>query len=152
MVYQCQITCPISPAGSTGQEFSDEQTFSYCNSLSHIDVPAGRRPAGPNHAEYRYTCGYHACTGNYHNHAGACSGNYHNHAGAGAGNYRNHTGACAGNYRNHAGAHYATGSRAARRDDHNHAARRDDHYHDRQGRRNKEKEAGKKDDPTAGDR
>jgi hypothetical protein len=141
MVYQCQITCPISPAGSTGQEFSDEQTFSYCNSLSHIDVPAGRRPAGPNHAEYRYTCGYHACTGNYHNHAGAC-----------AGNYRNHTGACAGNYRNHAGAHYATGSRAARRDDHNHAARRDDHYHDRQGRRNKEKEAGKKDDPTAGDR
>jgi hypothetical protein len=71
MVYHCGITCPISPAGSTGQEFSDEQTFSYCNSLSYIHVPASRRLVGPKHAEYRYTGGYHACTGNYHNHAGA---------------------------------------------------------------------------------
>jgi hypothetical protein len=109
MVYHCGITCPISPAGSTGQEFSDEQTFSYCNSLSHIHVPAGRRLAGPKHAEYRYTGGYHACTGNYHNHAGA---------------------------------RYATGS----------CARLDAHNHDRQGRRNNEKEACKKDDPKAGGR
>src|SRR5258708_17308425 len=61
----------ISPAGRTRQEFSNEKAFSYCDRHSHIDVHAGRRLAGPKHADYRYTGGHHARTGDYHDYAGA---------------------------------------------------------------------------------
>src|SRR5258708_12070955 len=61
----------ISPAGRTRQEFSNEKAFSYCDRHSHIDVHAGRRLAGPKHADYRYTGGHHAPTGDYHDYAAA---------------------------------------------------------------------------------
>jgi hypothetical protein len=59
-----------------GKEFSDEETFAYRDSHSHIDLPAGWRLAGPEYAEYRHTGGCraddgarHACTDSGASHA-----------------------------------------------------------------------------------